>query len=209
MSALKVIAGLAILTGLSTANAAAQIGPSLQQRSIRSILTGVQSAQAGPHASAALLSQARGDVPAARLDSLARGLVELAVVDRRAALTAISAFALAAKPSRGRAYNESFERLVEIFRRAENAGSRGAALGALRYFEPRSRAIAVWREVATQQHLDPGFAIGPSVAVNLICADGGLEGQLLLRQLYLRDELHPDAKKWVAIMIKNDFKRGC
>jgi hypothetical protein len=103
----------------------------------------------------------------------------------------------------------SFESLVDIFRRAEDPGSRNAALGALRMIEPRSRAIAVWRDVATQEELDTAFVIGPTVAVNFICAYGGLEGQLLLRQLYMRDELHPDARKWVAIMIKNDFKRGC
>jgi hypothetical protein len=130
-------------------------------------------------------------------------------MDRRAAITAVRAFAIAAQPSRGRAYTQSFERLVEIFRRAEDPGSRNAALGALRNIEPRSRAIAVWREVATQEDLDPGFIIGPDVAVNLICKHGGLEGQLLLRQLYTRDELHPDARKWVAIMIRNDFERGC
>lgn len=209
MTAVKLISGMAILTAVSSVSAAAQVRPPLQERSIRSVLTDVQYARAGANASAALLSQANGDVPAARLDSLARGLVELSVVDRRAALTAIGAFTLAANPSRGRPYNESFERLVEIFRRADNPGSRGAALGALRYFEPRSRALAVWREVATQQQLDPGFAIGPSVAVNFICAHGGLAGQRLLRQLYARGELHPDARKWVAIMIKHDFKRGC
>lgn len=198
-----------VLLPFGFTSASAQVGRPVHERSVQSVLERVASGNAGSEACVAILAQTDIDLPVARVDSVATGLVQLAIGNRLAGVTALDAFVIAAHPTQRRPYSRSFDMILEIIRLAENPGLRGAALSALGMLPNTPRAVEIWREIATQTEPDPGFSIGPILAVGLMCSYGGTQGQQLLRTLHQRGELNRQVANQVGVMIRTDFKKGC
>jgi hypothetical protein len=204
----KLIVPMAIActaTLLSVAQAAAQV----RVRSVDSILSGLRAHGNNFEHAASILAERTDDSSPARRDSLAEGLVRIALDPSARAAPVITAFVLSSHPSHSRRYPGAFDRLYEIYSRASRAGARGAALGALGRVGQLARAMDVWRDVALSPR-DTSFLAAQTRALENLCRQGGERGRAILRDLHeSRSVIEPLAAHQLEIMIRTDFQFAC
>lgn len=156
-----------------------------QERAVATILGSARAAEKTE--AAGILSQTVGRQQPARLDSLARGLVEIAVNPRqtgdvialRAAEVAVRDLAWSAlNPAATTPYPGAYDRLVEIFENANDPGTRATAIHSLAKIKRPGHTLTFLRQLAMSSRLDA------YLGVDLLIKEMGDEGRTTAERLY-------------------------
>jgi hypothetical protein len=145
----------------------------------------------------------------ARVDSLADGMVNVSIstTDPLVESMMITVFTMA-KDVDGKVFAASFDRLMYIHEHAVDERMRWAALNSLGEADIR-RAIPFWREMAMRAP-SRRDVMGPTIAVEGLCEQGGAAGKKVLEQLYESAAVtDPEAKSLLGLQYGSKFTIGC